>query len=415
MSSREEMLARIRAVTADISGQPEVPRRYRPAARGPGSADEALVGLFEERAGDYRATVRRSAAGEVARAIADAVAARGAKRIGVPDGFPAEWSALLTDVVGPPLDVAALDGLDGVVTTVAVAIAETGTIVLDTGPGQGSRAFSLVPDYHLAVVRTGQIVGAVPDAVAALDPTRPLTWISGPSATSDIELSRVEGVHGPRTLDIVIVTELGGDGLAGQPGGAAFVEPVELGAGQAWHVGLDRVPGLDLQVGQVAVTLGEAGQHVGIQGERRGRVDRVQAVLLVDRLAQHDRPAAVALLEEVVEPAGAGDVADHAVDRAALHDRHPGLGDGARSGLGDPDAAGEVQDVDTAGGALLADPDEVFLRALEPGRHHVAVLVPAGPERLPVPGVPGVRPGLDDIPDGQAVSKRSVHSGHGSA
>ncbi len=207
MSAREEMLARIRAATADISGQPEVSRWYRPAARGPGSADEALVGLFEQRASDYRATVRRCPAGEVARVIADAVAGRGARRIGLPDGFPAEWSALLTDVVDPPLDVATLDGLDGVVTTVAVAIAETGTIVLDTGPGQGSRAFSLVPDYHLAVVRTGQIVGAVPDAVAALDPARALTWISGPSATSDIELSRVEGVHGPRTLDIVIVSD----------------------------------------------------------------------------------------------------------------------------------------------------------------------------------------------------------------
>jgi L-lactate dehydrogenase complex protein LldG len=207
MSSREEMLARVRAATADIGGRPEVPRRYRPAGRGPGSADEALVGLFAERASDYRATVRRCAAGEVARVIADAVAARGAGRIGVPDGFPAEWSALLPGAVldDPPLDVTALDDLDGVVTTVAVAVAETGTIVLDTGPGQGSRAFSLVPDYHLAVVRTGQIVGAVPDAVAALDPVRPLTWISGPSATSDIELSRVEGVHGPRTLDIVIV------------------------------------------------------------------------------------------------------------------------------------------------------------------------------------------------------------------
>lgn len=207
MSAKEEMLARIRAATADITTYPHVPRRYRPAARGPGSADEALVGLFEERASDYRATVRRCAAGEVARVIADAVAARGAERIGVPDGFPAQWSALLPGPVfdDPPLDVAALDGLDGVVTTVAVAIAETGTIVLDAGPGQGSRAFTLVPDYHLAVVRAGQIVGAVPDAVAALDPARPLTWISGPSATSDIELSRVEGVHGPRTLDIVIV------------------------------------------------------------------------------------------------------------------------------------------------------------------------------------------------------------------
>jgi hypothetical protein len=122
---------------------------------------------------------------------------------------PAVSSAMLPDPVpdDPPLDVAALDALDGVVTTCAVAIAETGTIVLDTGPGQGSRAFSLVPDYHLAVVRTGQIVAAVPDAVAALDPARPLTWLSGASATSDIELSRVEGVHGPRTLDIVIVAD----------------------------------------------------------------------------------------------------------------------------------------------------------------------------------------------------------------
>ena len=207
MSAREEMLARIRAATADITGAADVPRRYQPASRGPGSADEALVSRFAERAADYRATIRRCVAAEAAQVIADAVAGRGARRVGVPHGFPASWSALLPDAVGPPLDVAALDGLDGVVTTVAVAIAETGTIVLDTGPGQGSRAFTLVPDYHLAVVRTGQIVAAVPDAVAALDPARPLTWISGPSATSDIELSRVEGVHGPRTLDIVIVSD----------------------------------------------------------------------------------------------------------------------------------------------------------------------------------------------------------------
>jgi L-lactate dehydrogenase complex protein LldG len=207
MSSREEMLARIRAATADIAGLPDVPRHYQPPGRGPGLGDEALVSRFEERASDYRATVRRCGQDAVAQVIADTVAARGAERIGVPDGFPAEWSALLPGAVGPPLGVAALDALDGVVTTVAVAIAETGTIVLDTGPGQGSRAFTLVPDYHLAVVRTGQIVAAVPDAVAALDPGRPLTWISGPSATSDIELRRVEGVHGPRTLDIVIVSD----------------------------------------------------------------------------------------------------------------------------------------------------------------------------------------------------------------
>ena len=209
MSSREEMLARIRAATADIGSVPEAPRRYTPAGCGPGEADEALVARFEERASDYRATVRRCRATEAAQVIAEAVAARGARRVGVPGGFPAGWSALLPGAVpdDPALDVAALDALDGVVTTCAVAIAETGTIVLDTGPGQGGRAFTLVPDYHLAVVRTGQIVGAVPDAVAALDPVRPLTWISGPSATSDIELRRVEGVHGPRTLDIVIVSD----------------------------------------------------------------------------------------------------------------------------------------------------------------------------------------------------------------
>ena len=207
MSSREEMLARIRAATADVTVGPEVPRRYRPAGSGPAPGEESLVSRFTERASDYRATVRRCRAAEAARVIADAVAARGASRIGVPRGFPAGWSALLAGAVpdDPPLDVAALDALDGVVTTCAVAIAETGTIVLDAGPGQGGRAFSLVPDYHLAVVRAGQIVAAVPDAVAALDPGRPLTWISGPSATSDIELRRVEGVHGPRTLDIVIV------------------------------------------------------------------------------------------------------------------------------------------------------------------------------------------------------------------
>src|SRR5580704_13849534 len=118
MSSREEMLARIRAATADITGLPEVPRRYNRPSRSPGQADEALVSRFEERAGDYRATVRRSTADDVAQVIADAVAARGAKRIGVPGGFPAPWSALLPEPVAddPPLDVAALDALDGVVT-----------------------------------------------------------------------------------------------------------------------------------------------------------------------------------------------------------------------------------------------------------------------------------------------------------
>jgi L-lactate dehydrogenase complex protein LldG len=99
-----------------------------------------------------------------------------------------------------------LGGLDGVITTCAVAIASTGTIVLDAGTGQGRRALSLIPDYHLVVVKAEQIVNAVPDALPRLNPERPLTWISGPSATSDIELERVEGVHGPRSLEVIIVS-----------------------------------------------------------------------------------------------------------------------------------------------------------------------------------------------------------------
>ena len=157
MSSREEILRRIRAATADITRPPDIPRRYQTAGSASGRTDDGLVDRFADRAGDYQATVRRCGAADAARVIADAATARAARRIGVPGGFPAKWSALLPDPVPdePPLDVAALDALDGVVTTCAVAIAETGTIVLDTGPGQGSRAFTLVPDYHLAVVRTG--------------------------------------------------------------------------------------------------------------------------------------------------------------------------------------------------------------------------------------------------------------------
>ena len=209
MSSRDQILRRIRAATADVTSPPEVPRLYRPAGHARHSAagaDHALTDLFEERVREYQAIVRRCSATDAASVIA-AMAARKAERIGVPRGFPAEWSAWLPrPEPGEPLELAALDALDGVVTTCAVAIAETGTIVLDTGPGQGSRAFTLVPDYHLAVVRAAQIVATVPDAVAALEPLRPLTWISGPSATSDIELIRVEGVHGPRTLEVVIIT-----------------------------------------------------------------------------------------------------------------------------------------------------------------------------------------------------------------
>ncbi|HEX6674983.1 MAG TPA: LUD domain-containing protein [Actinomycetes bacterium] len=209
MNARDEILARVRGALGD-GPAPEAPRRdYRTADRAPGLAAEELLDLLVDRLVDYRALVRRCTPAEVAGTVAAALAERGARRVVVPDGFPREWLAATGDGVepvgdDPPLAAAELDRLDGVLTTCALAIAETGTIVLDAGPGQGRRALSLVPDYHLVVVAADQVVATVPQGVARLDPTRPLTWISGPSATSDIELIRVEGVHGPRTLEVVV-------------------------------------------------------------------------------------------------------------------------------------------------------------------------------------------------------------------
>ena len=165
--------------------------------------------LFTERVADYQATVLRSTTTALPATIAGALAARACRRVVVPAGVPDGWLAEATGVEAiaddPPLSKTDLDRLDGVLTGCAVAIAETGTIVLDGGSGQGRRAISLLPDYHLCVVFGDQVVGSVPEALVRLDPKRPLTWISGPSATSDIELQRVEGVHGPRTLDVIVV------------------------------------------------------------------------------------------------------------------------------------------------------------------------------------------------------------------
>ena len=193
MSARDQILADVRrALRQADRNAVDVPRGYR------ASASAGDVDLFVERVEDYRAVVERCSSHEVEARIAAALAGRSAV---VPVALP--WS--VSGVVDDGLSAADLDQIEAVVTAATVGIAETGTIVLDHGPDQGRRALSLVPDLHVCVVRAKQIVAGVPDAFALLDPARPQTWISGPSATSDIELNRVEGVHGPRTLHVLVV------------------------------------------------------------------------------------------------------------------------------------------------------------------------------------------------------------------
>jgi L-lactate dehydrogenase complex protein LldG len=203
-NARDVVLERIRAALGDAPPTVEIPRDYERAL--PPGTD--ILELFVERVSDYRATVHRTTADGLPDAIAAVLTARRASRIAIPAGLPEGWlrSSLAEWVTDdPPLTYPDLDGLDGVITGCAVAIAETGTIILDARPDQGRRVISLLPDLHVCVVMAGQVVGSVPEALERLDPVRPQTWISGPSATSDIELQRVEGVHGPRTLDVVLV------------------------------------------------------------------------------------------------------------------------------------------------------------------------------------------------------------------
>jgi L-lactate dehydrogenase complex protein LldG len=232
--AREHIIARIRAANAPRPGPVDatygaIPRYYLRAHHDP--AEHDIVALFAERAADYRAVVERVPEREIPAAIARALTARAqsasvpaAARFAAPAGLPPAW---LTDVSAgtgpagtgpagtgpagtemvadePPMTSAELDAIAGVVTGCAVAIAETGTIILDHGPGQGRRALTLVPDFHLVVVQAGQVAADLPEAFARLTPARPHTLISGPSATSDIELIRVEGVHGPRTLHVLL-------------------------------------------------------------------------------------------------------------------------------------------------------------------------------------------------------------------
>ena len=197
MSARDEILARVRSALSDVDPRAEL--EVPPAPRRSTSPAD-VVGLFAERVADYRALVERCAEADLAERVRAALPEGG--RVVVPSGLGIDIAGAVVD---DGLTALELDAFAAVVTAARVGIAETGTIVLDHQPDQGRRAISLVPDHHVCVVRADQVVPDVPDAVALLDASRPMTWISGPSATSDIELDRVEGVHGPRVLHVIIV------------------------------------------------------------------------------------------------------------------------------------------------------------------------------------------------------------------
>jgi len=206
MSARDDVLDRVRtAIGPGARPTTGMPRDYR-------ATTQDGLAAFLERLAHYDARAIQTDAADLDETVRDTLTQRHARDVIAPDGVPSGWLTTVNQIKDtPPLDNEALDGADGVVTTCALAIAQTGTIVLDGGPGMGRRALTLLPDYHLCIVRAEQIVPSVPEALARLDPTSPLTFISGPSATVDIEMVRVKGVHGPRTLDVILVAAPGID------------------------------------------------------------------------------------------------------------------------------------------------------------------------------------------------------------
>jgi L-lactate dehydrogenase complex protein LldG len=210
-AARELILERIRASLGEQAGAGvTIPRGYRRSGR---LEREELVALLCERIGDYRARVRRCAVAELGAVIAEELEAQGARRVCVASGVPSDWrGGAIEWLPDEQLELDALDGVDGVLTGCTLAIAETGTIALSAAPAEGRRAITLVPDLHVCVIEEHQVVETVPEAIAALgalatEQRRPITLISGPSATSDIELDRIEGVHGPRRLVVLVVSE----------------------------------------------------------------------------------------------------------------------------------------------------------------------------------------------------------------
>jgi L-lactate dehydrogenase complex protein LldG len=207
--AREDILEQIVAALGPRGAAQPVVRAYRRAGI---ESSEERVELFCERVGEYRAEVQRVAELDVAALISSICAERDAKRLVVPPGLPAAWRSADVELVDDhELSAVALDQVDGALTGCTTAIAETGTIVLTASPAEGRRALSLVPDLHICIVRELQIVELLPEALATIASEglerRPITFVSGPSATSDIELTRVEGVHGPRALVVLVVKE----------------------------------------------------------------------------------------------------------------------------------------------------------------------------------------------------------------
>jgi L-lactate dehydrogenase complex protein LldG len=213
--AREAVLGKIRAAIGGASDGAiaraewaAIPRDYKRTAT---LGREEILEELVDRLLDYDADVVRVKPGEVAAAIAAMLAKRGIHRLVVPVGLAEALGeplpAAIEFVTDDGLSATEIDGVEGVVTSCTVAIAETGTIVLQAVPGQGRRVVTLVPDYHLCVVRANDVVETVPEAIVRLQPTASLatTFISGPSATADIEMTRIKGVHGPRFLDVILV------------------------------------------------------------------------------------------------------------------------------------------------------------------------------------------------------------------
>jgi L-lactate dehydrogenase complex protein LldG len=209
-SSRERVLECIRKANLRAAvPEPAIPRSYESGSSQ--TADKTLE-LFEERLRDYDARVFPVLRGEIAAKTAEILSTGNRRRIAVPAGMPAEWRSgdveWIVDGVGDrELSFDVLNGVDGVMTAATVGVAVSGSIVLQHGPMEGRRVLTLLPDYHLCVVEAAQIVETLPEAFARLDRTRPVTFFSGPSATADIEMIRVKGVHGPRFLDVLLIQD----------------------------------------------------------------------------------------------------------------------------------------------------------------------------------------------------------------